>query len=288
MRRAPAPALTTVRFFKRTEAHLAPAVDGARRDELLVFQRHSGIKFKDLDLLNLAFCHRSFANEHGGGVGNNERLEFFGDSVLGVIVAEYLYESLPDRAEGDLAKIKSFVVSEATLSEIARELRVDNFILIGRGEEFSGGRSKKALLADALEAVIGAYFMDSGLRETRRFVLRFLVPEISKVLEDRHEKDYKTLLQEYAQKKFKSYPKYLVSKRTGPDHDRVFWMEVEVAGRSYGPGKGPNKKQAEQVAASLAYDSLTRHPSGVRAHEQEAIGRGSRNRSGARKKGKQS
>jgi len=195
-----------VRLFKRTDAHLVPAVDSARRDELLVFQRHAGIKFKDLDLLNLAFCHRSYANEQGGGIGNNERLEFFGDSVLGVVVAEYLYETLPDRAEGDLAKIKSFVVSEATLNGIARELRVDNFILIGRGEEFSGGRSKKAILADATEAVIGAYFFDSGLREARRFVLRFLVPEISKVLEDRHEKDYKTLLQEHVQQKIKSSP----------------------------------------------------------------------------------
>jgi ribonuclease III len=275
-----------------------------RRDELLVFQRQAGIKFKDPDLLNLAFCHRSFANEHGGGVGNNERLEFFGDSVLGVIVAEYLYESLPDRAEGDLAKVKSFVVSEASLSGIARELRVDNFILIGRGEEFSGGRSKKAILADALEAIIGAYFMDSGLRETRRFVLRFLAPEILKVLEDRHDKDYKTMLQEFAQKKFKSYPKYVVSKRTGPDHDRVFWMEVEVAGSSYGPGKGPNKKQAEQAAACLAYESLMRNPSGGRSGASQTrqsrsgsggrggtgsrAASGSRKRSGARKQKKPS
>ena len=213
-------------------------------------------------------------------MANNERLEFFGDSVLGVIVAEYLYKSLPDRAEGDLAKVKSFVVSEASLSGIARELRVDNFILIGRGEEFSGGRSKKAILADALEAVIGAYFMDSGLREARRFVLRFLVPEISKVLEDRHDKDYKTLLQEFAQKRFKSYPKYLVSKRTGPDHDRVFWMEVEVAGSSYGPGKGSNKKQAEQAAACLAYESLMRNRAGGRSEKHAARGRGSRGGSG--------
>lgn len=278
--RAPASALNTVRLFKRLEAHLAPVVDSARRDELHVFQRHAGIKFKDLDLLNLAFCHRSFANEHGGGVGNNERLEFFGDSVLGVIVAEYLYETLPDRAEGELAKVKSFVVSEASLSGISRDLRIDNFILIGRGEEFSGGRSKRAILADALEAVMGAYFIDSGLRESRRFVLRFLVPEIAKVLEDRHEKDYKTLLQEFAQKKFKSYPKYVVSKRTGPDHDRVFWMEVEVGAKSYGPGKGSNKKQAEQAAARLAYESLTRSSSARRAHEHQS--RGSRSRSGRR------
>lgn len=225
----------------------------------------------------MAFCHRSFANEHGGGVGNNERLEFFGDSVLGLIVAEHLYRTLPDRAEGDLAKIKSFVVSEATLSVIARNLRVDNFILIGRGEEFSGGRSKKAILADALEAIIGAYFIDSGLRDTRRFVLRYLVPEIAKVLENRHEKDYKTLLQEYVQQRYKSYPKYVVSKRTGPDHDRVFWMDVEVAGKSYGPGKGSNKKQAEQAAARVAYESIVAGDGPGRAvHAAKPKGRSSR------------
>lgn len=247
-----------MRLFKRADAHLAPTVDSERRDELLVFQKHAGLKFKDLDLLNQAFCHRSFANEQGGGTGNNERLEFFGDSVLGLVVAEYLFKALPDRAEGELAKIKSFVVSEATLSSVARNLRIDNFILIGRGEEFSGGRSKRAILADAMEAVIGAFFLDSGMRETRRFVLNFMEPEISKVLENRHEKDYKTLLQEFAQKKFKSYPKYVVSKKTGPDHDRVFWIEVEVSGRTFGPGKGSNKKQAEQAAAALAFAELAR------------------------------
>ncbi|MFW5718148.1 MAG: ribonuclease III [Spirochaetota bacterium] len=244
------------RFFKKTET-LAPEIDAERKDELSLFQRHAGIKFKNAELLNLAFCHRSFANERGGGIGNNERLEFLGDSVLGLAVAEYLYQELPDRPEGDLAKIKSFVVSEASLSEIARGLRVDNFILIGKGEEYSGGRAKKAILADAFEAIIGAFFLDSGFREARRFVLTFLVPEIEKVLENRHEKDYKTLLQEYAQKTFRSYPRYVLNKKTGPDHDRLFWMQVEVGGRSYGPGKGSNKKQAEQAAAAIAYEALT-------------------------------
>ena len=222
----------------------------------MLFQRRSGLRFKDINLLNLSFCHRSFANERGT-IGNNERLEFLGDSVLGLAVAEYLYTELPDRVEGDLAKIKSFVVSETTLAAIARRLRVDNFILIGKGEEFSGGRSKKAILADAMEAIIGAYFLDSGFREARRFVLEHVVPEINKVLENRHDKDYKTLLQEYAQKIYHAYPKYAVSKRTGPDHERVFWMEVEVGGKSFGPGKGSNKKEAEQAAARIAYERLS-------------------------------
>ena len=233
-------------------------MDGERREELALFQKHAGIKFKSVDLLNLAFCHRSFANESTGNVDNNERLEFLGDSVLGLAVAEYLYTALSDRPEGELAKIKSFVVSEASLADVARSLRVDNFILIGKGEEYSGGRSKKALLADCLEAIIGSYFMDSGFREARRFVLQFMIPAIERVLEGKHEKDYKTLLQEYSQRVFRMYPKYILTKKTGPDHERVFWIEVEVNNRRYGPGHGPNKKQAEQAAAGIAFESLTR------------------------------
>lgn len=253
-----------MRLFRRFEPYrvpeVTPEVDATRREELLLFQRQAEIRFRNLELLNLAFCHRSYANERGDGVGNNERLEFLGDSVLGLAVAEYLYSELPDRPEGDLAKIKSFVVSETALASIAHQLRVDNFILIGKGEEYSGGRSKKALLADALEAIIGAFFLDSGFREARRFVMRLLVPEIDKVLENRHEKDYKTLLQELAQRNFRTYPRYVLSKKTGPDHDRVFWMDVEVGGRSFGPGKGANKKQAEQAAAHIAYGRLIESP----------------------------
>jgi ribonuclease III len=245
-----------VRLFKRFEDERAPSVSVERKEELQLFQRHAGLKFKNIDLLNLAFSHRSFANEQGAGVGNNERLEFLGDSVLGLAVAEYLYVELANRPEGDLAKIKSFVVSEASLSEIARALRVDNYILIGKGEEYSGGRAKRALLADALEAIIGAFFLDSGFKEARRFVLSHLIPEINKVLQNKHQKDYKTLLQEHSQKLFRSYPKYTLAKKTGPDHERVFWMDVSVAGKRFGPGKGPNKKQAEQEAARLAYEAL--------------------------------
>jgi ribonuclease-3 len=250
-----------VRLFKRAEEENAPEVSGARKDALLQFQKNAGIKFRNLELLNLAFSHRSFANEQHGGVGNNERLEFLGDSVLGLAVAEYLYANLPDRAEGDLAKIKSFVVSEASLSEVARRLQVDSYVLIGKGEEYSGGRAKRAILADAMEAVIGAYFLDSGFRESRKFILSQLVPEIEKVLQNKHQKDYKTLLQEFSQKTFRTYPKYILSKKTGPDHERVFWMDVEVAGERYGPGKGSNKKQAEQAAAHLAYEALTKQGS---------------------------
>jgi ribonuclease-3 len=247
---------------------------GERRKELQLFQKHAQIRFKSLALLNLAFSHRSFANEQGGEVDNNEKLEFFGDSVLGLVVSEYLVTALPDKSEGDMAKIKSHVVSEESLAEIGRSLRVDNFILIGKGEEYSGGRSKKALIADAVEAIIGAYYLDSGFKAVRSFIRSLLIPQINEVLEDRHKKDYKTLLQEYVQKRYKSYPRYRIVHRKGPDHNRTFWIEVGIGKKNYGPGTGKNKKEAEQQAAGIAYKALTERQKG----RQSARG-SSRNRS---------
>ncbi len=233
-----------------------PPISKERKEELRLFEIHAHIRFRNLAFLNLAFCHRSYANEAGSPINNNEKLEFLGDSVLGIVVCEYLYKSLYDKNEGELARIKSFVVSEATLGMIGKDLKIENFILIGKGEEYSGGRTKRAIIADCLEAVIGAFFLDSGFKAARNFVLRIIVPEITKVLEDRHQKDYKTLLQEYVQKKFNGYPRYSLVKRTGPDHDKTFWVTVSVNGTAYGPGRGKNKKEAEQSAAGAAYEAL--------------------------------
>ena len=137
-----------------------------------------------------------------------------------------------------------------------QKIKIDNFILIGKGEEYSGGRLKKTILSDCAEAIIGAYYLDSGFKAVRTFILRNLIPEIQKVLENRHEKDYKTILQEYVQKNYKSYPKYNLVKKTGPDHNKTFWIEVKIDKKTFGPGKGKNKKTAEQQAASIAYKSL--------------------------------
>ncbi len=233
-----------------------PKITQERKKELLLFQKTSHIRFRRLELLNLAFSHRSYANEQGEDVDNNEKLEFLGDSVLGLVISEYLFLEYSLMVEGDFARIKSFVVSEDSLSEVARKIKVDNFILIGKGEEYSGGRKKKAILADCLEAIIGAYYLDSGYKPVRQFILECLVPEIRKVLENKHKKDYKTLLQEHVQKSFKTYPRYVVTKKTGPDHNRVFWVSVAINGDTYGPGKGRNKKEAEQEAAGIAYAAL--------------------------------
>ena len=232
-------------------------LDKARTNQLIRFQEGLGIHFKDINLLDQAFHHRSFVNEAGKGAQNNERLEFLGDSVLGMVTATFLYKTMKDHPEGDLAKIKSVVVSEATLSAIAVRIGIDICLCLGKGEEHSGGRSKKAILADAVEAVFGAYYLDSGFKAAEKLVLELLVPEIEKVWEDRYTKDFKTILQEWDQKQFKETPKYELVKITGPDHDRIFWVSVVVHGKVFGPETGKNKREAEQKAAKHAFEELS-------------------------------
>lgn len=236
----------------------APAISSDRERELLVFIRESRIIISNLELLNLAFTHRSYANETSEMVDNNERLEFLGDSVLGMCVADWLFRNLPAKAEGDFSKIKSVVVSEDSLAMIARKLHVDKYLLIGKGEENTGGRDKKALLADCMEALFAACYLDSGFEAAKSFVMRYLEQQIRAVLDDDYHRDYKTSLQEYMQKRWRKVPSYTLVKKTGPEHDYTFFVEVDVNGKVFGPASGVNKKQAEQMAAKLAYDQLVK------------------------------
>lgn len=244
----------------------APDIETARRKELAAFQKAAAIRFRSLELLNLSFVHRSASNENLAKA-NNERLEFLGDAILGAVTADVLFGLMDDRSEGDLAKVKSVVVSEESLAGIALSLRIDTLLILGKGEESSGGRMKKAILADAMEALIGAYYLDSGFEAAYAFVRGFMVGEIKNVLSNRHRKDYKTLLQELTQHLYRTYPSYRILKRTGPDHDRMFWMEVIVEDRVFGPGNGRNKKEAEQSAARAAYEALA--PEALAAEEDE-------------------
>ncbi|MDR2803136.1 MAG: ribonuclease III [Treponema sp.] len=234
-----------------------PEINTERRKELNKFQHSVGIKFKSLELLNLAFIHRSFSNEARAKVNaSNERLEFLGDAILGAVTASLLYEILSDSSEGELAKIKSIVVSEETLSGIARELQIDTMMVLGHGEELSGGRDKRALLADALEALFGALYLDSGFKAAFDFTCDCIKPEIAKVRENRGKEDYKSHLQEVCQRKFKMFPSYKLSKFSGPEHARHFWIEVTCGGKTFGPGMGKSKKNAEQEAARIALLNL--------------------------------
>jgi ribonuclease III len=232
------------------------ALSRERKLQLSAFEKKADTRFRSLELLNLSFTHRSCGNEDSARFQNNERLEFLGDAVLGLVAATCLYERLGEKSEGELARIKSYVVSEEVLSEIALSLGVDQCLILGKGEEQSGGRAKKAILADATEALFGACYLDSGFEAAFRLVRRLVEPEIVKVLENRHRKDYKTILQEYAQKYHRTYPQYKLVRRSGPDHDRTFWMSCELVGADYGPAMGKNKKEAEQSAAQAAYDAI--------------------------------
>lgn len=229
-----------------------------RKSELNAFCKNLDIHFNDLNMLELAFHHRSFSNENEEHKHyNNERLEFLGDSVLGLATAAFLYEDMMENPEGDLAKIKSNVVSEMVLGPIAKEkMHIDEYLVLGKGEELSGGRQKRAILADAVEAVIGALYIDSGYDAAEKLVLSLIVPEIRKVQQDKGAKDFKSILQEYYQKKNKMCPIYELVKKTGPDHDKTFWVTVHLGSVSYGPESGKNKKEAEQNAAKAACDAL--------------------------------
>ncbi len=229
-------------------------LDPERKKELKAFCRNLGLSFNNLNILDLAFHHRSFSNENTEHHRyNNERLEFLGDSVLGLVTAAFLYEDMMDNPEGDLAKIKANVVSEKSLAPIARDvMHIDQYLILGKGEELSGGRQKPAILADAVEAVIGALYLDSGYDAAEKLVLKLIVPEIRKVQQDKGNKDYKSLLQEYYQKKYRTCPVYELVKTTGPDHDRTFWVTVHLGTISYGPESGKSKKSAEQEVARSA------------------------------------
>jgi len=243
----------------RKTAAALPALESERKKVLTAFLKTVNIKFKSFELLNLSFMHRSVSNESNHKI-NNERLEFLGDAVLGAVAADLLYGKLWDKSEGELAKIKSVVVSEDVLSAVALELHLDRLLILGRGEELSGGRTKKAILADALEALIGAIYIDSGYKNAFDFVSHFIGAEIERVLENRHFLDYKSLLQEFCQRNYKNYPSYRLVKRSGPEHARVFWMDVTVNDEVFGPAAGSNKKNAEREAAKLAYEALSEQP----------------------------
>jgi ribonuclease-3 len=201
-------------------------------------------KFKEQKLLKTALTHSSFANETS--VDSNERLEFLGDAVLGFVTARFLYDHFPCASEGKLSKVRSAIVSRLNFARLAQELGIDKEIFLGKGEELTGGRRRESNLAGAFEAVIGAVYLDGGYRKVFKLITRLLKNCLDK--EDIF-MDYKTKLQELAQKQYRSMPKYKVIQEEGPPHDKCFHVEVKVTRKVLGKGFGKNKKEAEQAAA---------------------------------------
>lgn len=210
-----------------------------------------GHTFADASLLTLALTHRSWCAEHAGNQ-SNERLEFLGDSVLGLAVTDHLMANMPDAAEGHLAKVRAAVVSAPTLAMIAQQMELGNELRLGRGEELSGGRNKQSILADAVEAVFGAVFLDAGWETSRALVLRWIRDHIDEAAAGPGGHDYKTRLQELVARRFDGAPVYSLDE-SGPDHDKRFCATVHVSGRPVGVGEGTSKKQAEQAAARSAW-----------------------------------
>lgn len=221
-------------------------------EKLHTLQRTLQYAFRDPAYLLLALVHSSAKEE---GLRCNERMEFLGDAVLGMIVSDHLYRTHPEFEEGELSSIKSVVVSCPSLAARAREIGLGNFILLGKGIT-QRKVIPESVLCNTFEALVAAIYLDGGLEPVRAFVLRMLAPAVAEVLANKHERNYKSMLQHYTQKRLSKVPVYRVVKETGPDHEKSFVVVVAVNGEEYGPGAGRTKKDAEQHAAKLALQSL--------------------------------
>ena len=214
-----------------------------------------GYKFKNIQLLQNALTHSSYANEQWhDSLKSNERLEFLGDSILGMLVAEHLYKTQPDRPEGVLTRMRADMVCEQTLAKVAAKIELGRHLMLGNGEEQGGGRNRNSILADAVESVIAACFLDGGMEAAQQFIDRFILVEVP--VRRMHNADYKTALQELVQQKKNQVLSYALIGESGPDHDKKFDVEVKLNGTVVGTGSGSSKKRAEQDAARNAMEAL--------------------------------
>ena len=214
-----------------------------------------GYRFRNITLLENALTHSSYANERWhNSLLSNERLEFLGDSVLGMLVAEFLFHSFPNRPEGELTRMRADMVCERSLADVAEKISLGEHLLLGHGEEAGGGRSRDSILADAVESVIAACFLDGGMDAARKFIDTFVLTEVP--VQKLRNADYKTALQELVQQKKNQVLSYALVAESGPDHDKHFTVEVSLNGKVVGTGDGSSKKRAEQDAARVAIEAL--------------------------------
>jgi len=229
----------------------------ARRKERLLevrrFVEENELPIKNYGLLNIALTHTSYANEHKNEViHDNERLEFLGDAVLDLVVGEYLFLRFPTWPEGELTRAKASAVCKPACAECAAKFQVGRYMLLGRGEEMSGGRTRVSILGDAFEAVIGAIYLDNNYEVAARFILGHLKKYLDLIDEGNYDHDYKSDLQELVQKHGDVSIRYEVTHDEGPDHDKTIWMHILINGKDFGSGIGKNKKEAAQRAAKEA------------------------------------
>lgn len=225
-------------------------IDRARLSTLKDFQRLIRYKFRNNDLLNQALTHKSYSYERPKArAADNERLEFLGDTILGLVISDYIYKHFPDYQEGDMTQLKSTLVSRATLENLARKIEIGKPLLLGKGEVLSGGADQPSNLVGAFEAIIGAIYLDGGFKKACEFIGSQFKDELKNALEDGAKKDYKSILQEYTLKVYKLTPHYKVLSEVGPEHRKHFEVAVFFGNELQGKGKGKNKKSAEQRAA---------------------------------------
>ena len=214
-----------------------------------------GYRFANITLVQNALTHSSYANERWhDSLRSNERLEFLGDSILGMVVAEHLYRNFPNRPEGELTRMRADMVCERSLADVAERIGLGSHLLLGHGEERFGGRNRASILADAVESLIAAAFLDGGMEAARRFIERFILTDVP--VKKLHNVDYKTALQELVQQKKDQTITYTLTGESGPDHDKQFQVEVSLNGTVVGMGVGTSKKRAEQDAARVAITTL--------------------------------
>lgn len=227
-------------------------------EDLDSIQKKLDYTFKNSEWLRQALIHCSYSHENPGlWPKDNERLEFLGDAVLDLVIRHLLLDIFPDRTEGELSKIRSGIVSEATLGKVARSVQVGDYLLLGKGEESTRGRDKDSILAGAYEALIAAVYLDGGLEVAHAMIKRHFALVLEEATQPDFLKDYKTQLQEYSQGRFKSTPTYRLEKETGPDHHKTFYIALFINGEIISHGEGRSKKEAEQDAAKKALQLLT-------------------------------
>ena len=243
-------------------ANLRQRLQGSRgleaaADDMRALQHRIGYRFRNRELLDKALKHRSFVYaKQGDGIESNERLEFLGDAVLDLIVAEFLFRKFEDKREGDLTQMKSLFVSRTVLSRKARGIDLGRFILLSREERNAKGYDQPSILSDGFEALIGAIYLDGGLEASRRFIHRVVLHDFQEQVEREDIVNFKSRLLELTQSQGGGHPKYLVHSEDGPDHNKTFSVEVSMAGESLGRGRGHSKKEAQQMAAKDALERL--------------------------------